>query len=152
MSNLFGSAPNQVSTNGDLGTMAFQDHNAVKIVGGTLSNLKEVVYYQECTSDVTIDWANGDVQFLYINPSTSSVQITLPAGPGTASKSMVLFVKNNTSKTHTWNTTPVIRFVSEPLASSVPVQAAAGYWTRYTIQWNYVDSNWWVAVAGRDTV
>lgn len=36
MSNLLGSAPNQVPTNGDLGTLAFQDSNAVKITGGSV--------------------------------------------------------------------------------------------------------------------
>lgn len=36
MSNLFGSAPNQVPTNGDLGTMAFQDAHAVKVTGGSV--------------------------------------------------------------------------------------------------------------------
>ena len=36
MSNLFGSAPNQVPTNGDLGTLAFQDAHAAKITGGSV--------------------------------------------------------------------------------------------------------------------
>jgi hypothetical protein len=34
---LLGTAPNQVPTNGDLGTMAFQDQNAVKIGGGSFT-------------------------------------------------------------------------------------------------------------------
>jgi len=36
MPSLLGSKPNQVSTNGDLGTLAFQDSNAVNITGGTV--------------------------------------------------------------------------------------------------------------------
>ena len=36
MTALFGSAPNQISANGDLGTMAFQNHVAVKIEGGVV--------------------------------------------------------------------------------------------------------------------
>jgi hypothetical protein len=36
MSSLVGNKPNQVPTNGDLGTLAFQDSNAVKITGGTV--------------------------------------------------------------------------------------------------------------------
>lgn len=36
---LLGTAPNQVPTNADLGTMAFQDGTAVSINGGSLSNV-----------------------------------------------------------------------------------------------------------------
>lgn len=36
---LLGTAPNQVPTNGDLGTMAFQDEVAVKILGGSVDNV-----------------------------------------------------------------------------------------------------------------
>jgi hypothetical protein len=36
MPSLLGSKPNQVSTNGDLGTLAFQDSNAVNISGGVV--------------------------------------------------------------------------------------------------------------------
>jgi hypothetical protein len=39
---LLGSAPNQVSTNKNLGTMAFQDVNAVTIGGGTANNLQQL--------------------------------------------------------------------------------------------------------------
>ena len=35
MPSLIGNRPNQVSTNGDLGTLAFQDSNAVNLTGGT---------------------------------------------------------------------------------------------------------------------
>lgn len=36
---LLGTSPNQVPTNADLGTMAFQDQAAVNIQGGKLSNI-----------------------------------------------------------------------------------------------------------------
>ena len=39
MALLLGTAPNQVPTNADLGTMAFQDQAAVNITGGKLSNV-----------------------------------------------------------------------------------------------------------------
>jgi len=39
MSTLLGSAPNQVPTNGDLGTLAFQDSNAAHITGGNLDGV-----------------------------------------------------------------------------------------------------------------
>jgi len=42
MASLIGSKPNQVSTNGDLGAMAFQDASAVKITGGNISNLQNL--------------------------------------------------------------------------------------------------------------
>ena len=37
MAQLIGTAPNQVPTNGDLGTMAFQDYKSVNIQGGSIS-------------------------------------------------------------------------------------------------------------------
>ncbi|CAB4241099.1 hypothetical protein UFOVP22_61, partial [uncultured Caudovirales phage] len=37
MANLIGNLPNQVPTNGDLGTMAFQDELSVKILGGQVN-------------------------------------------------------------------------------------------------------------------
>lgn len=39
MALLIGTAPNQIPTNGDLGTMAFQDQAAVQILGGKISNI-----------------------------------------------------------------------------------------------------------------
>lgn len=39
MALLLGTAPNQVPTNADLGTMAFQDEAAVQILGGAINNV-----------------------------------------------------------------------------------------------------------------
>lgn len=39
MASVIGNKPNQIPTNGDLGTLAFQDANAVIITGGTISSL-----------------------------------------------------------------------------------------------------------------
>lgn len=36
---LLGTAANQVPTNGDLGTMAFQDHRGINIVGGVIDSV-----------------------------------------------------------------------------------------------------------------
>ena len=30
---------------------------------------------------MTLDWSTGPVQYLYVNPAGSSIQITLPADP-----------------------------------------------------------------------
>jgi hypothetical protein len=40
MPSLIGNKPNQVPTNGDLGTLAFEDSDNVNILGGTTSNLQ----------------------------------------------------------------------------------------------------------------
>ena len=122
--------------------------------GDTLTNIKETLHYAEVTENVTVDFSTGDVQFFYVNPAGASIQITLPADPGAVSKAGILFVKNNTGKAHTWNTSPAIRFVDQADADTVPTPAAVGYYTRYTCQWH--DNNggtgaWWVTVAGRDT-
>jgi hypothetical protein len=39
MANLIGNKPNQVPTNGDLGTMAFQDSKSVKVEGGSIDKV-----------------------------------------------------------------------------------------------------------------
>jgi hypothetical protein len=127
---------------------------ALPASGGTLTNVRETIYYAEVTESVTVDFANGDVQYLYVNPAGANIQITLPADPGAVSKAGILFVKNNTGKAHTWNTSPAIRFADQADADTVPTPAAVGYYTRYTCQWH--DNNggtgaWWVTLAGRDT-
>lgn len=112
------------------------------------------IYYQELTDDVTIDWTNSPVQYLYVNPVGASVQITMPASPGELFQEGILFVKNNTNKDHTWNTTPVVRFVSEIDADTVPTPADDGYYTCYTCRWMYNNGgtgSWWISLAGRDT-
>ncbi|MBP6733628.1 MAG: hypothetical protein KA142_02855 [Chromatiaceae bacterium] len=111
----------------------------------------EKIAYQEATANVTIDWSTGPVQYLYVNPAGASIQITLPADPGALSQAGILFVKNNTGKAHTWNTSPAIRFVGETDADTVPTPAAVTYWTRYTAQWNDYASAWFVTLAGKDT-
>lgn len=128
--------------------------NVQSAIDEIVTNYKETIYYQEATGDVTIDWANGNVQYVYVNPAGASIQITMPPDPGPISKSGVLFVKNNTDKAHTWNTNPAIRFVDQVNASIAPTPAADGYYTRYKCQW--MDNNggtgaWWVTITGKDT-
>lgn len=90
--------------------------------GVKLKNVSEHLFYQEATGDVTIDWANGDVQYIYVNPAGESIQITLPADPGPIGKAGMLLVKNNTGKAHTWATSPAIRFISSADADTAPLQ------------------------------
>ena len=111
----------------------------------------EPINYQEATANVTVDWSTGPVQYLYVNPTGASIKITLPADPGALSQAGILFVKNNTGKAHTWNTSPAIRFVGETDADTVPTPAEVTYWTRYTVQWNDYASAWFVTLAGKDT-
>lgn len=133
-----------------------EEHDSTKLdaSGGTLTNVKETIAYEELTADKTISFASADVLYFYINPSGASVALTMPADPGALSKSGILWIKNNTGKAHTWVTTPAIRFVSETDADTVPAPTADGYYTRYTCQWH--DNNggmgfWAVGLAGRDT-
>lgn len=42
MPSLVGNKPNQVPTNGDLGTLAFQDANAVKVTGGSVAGITDL--------------------------------------------------------------------------------------------------------------
>lgn len=120
----------------------------------TLSGVTEAIAYEELTANKTISFADADILYFYVNPAGASIQFTMPSDPGSLSKSGILWVKNNTGKAHTWNTSPAIRFVSETDADTVPTPAVDGYYTRYTCQWN--DNNggtgfWAVGLAGKDT-
>lgn len=127
------------------------------VLGGSASlagSGAEPINYQEATTDVTVSFSTGDVQYIYVNPTGASIAITMPADPGSVSKAGILFIKNNTGKSHTWATFPAVRFVDQVDASTAPSPAADGYYTRYTAQWmdnNGGTGSWWVTVAGRDT-
>lgn len=59
MPNLFGSGPAQVPTNGDLGTLAFQDANAVKITGGEVTAVQKTdTAISETMPSLNLDFAN----------------------------------------------------------------------------------------------
>lgn len=126
----------------------------MQATGGTLTNIYESIHYEELTANKVVSFSSGDVVYYYVNPAGASIQLGMPADPGVISKSGIIWVKNNTGKTHTWNTSPSIRFIGEADADTVPTPAADGYWTRYTAQWN--DNNngtgfWAVTLAGKDT-
>ena len=72
---LIGTAPNQVPTNADLGTMAFQDSNSVNIRGGYVAGLP--------TNKVVVTGATATAsagQHLILT-NTSATTVTLPATP-----------------------------------------------------------------------
>jgi len=54
MASLIGNKPNQVSTNGDLGTLAFQDANAVKVTGGAITVDSAAITALTTTNDASI--------------------------------------------------------------------------------------------------
>jgi hypothetical protein len=84
MPSLIGNKPNQVPSNGDLGTLAFQDSNAVNIVGGTavVDNLTADSINLKVDSDLTnispsllLDFANTkalDPRITFTRASTAS--------------------------------------------------------------------------------
>lgn len=134
--------------------LRYDDANNVWKASKMLTSITETIAYEELTAAKTISFASADVLYFYINPAGASVALTMPSDPGSLSKSGILWIKNNTSKAHTWVTTPAIRFVSETDADTVPTPAADGYYTRYTCQWH--DNNggtgfWAIGLAGKDT-
>ena len=86
MASLIGNKPNQVSTNGDLGTMAFQDANAVNITGGNVSNLQNlntVFAVQPTPSAINASATLTIAQLLtgiITTNSATAVAFTLPTG------------------------------------------------------------------------
>ena len=86
MASLVGNKPNQVPTNGDLGTLAFQDANAVIITGGNVSNLQNLtnLYASQPTpsainASATLTIAELLTRIITTNSATA-VAFTLPTG------------------------------------------------------------------------
>jgi len=76
MASLIGTAPNQVPTNGDLGTMAFQDNKSVVIEGGQATFTGDVQLATKTPSSAsdtgtagTIAW---DADYIYICTATDT--------------------------------------------------------------------------------
>jgi hypothetical protein len=86
MPSLIGNKPNQVPSNGDLGTLAFQDANAVIITGGTVSNLQNisnVFAIQPTPSAINASATLTIAQLLtgiITTTSATAVAFTLPTG------------------------------------------------------------------------
>jgi hypothetical protein len=86
MPSLIGNKPNQVPSNGDLGTLAFQDANAVNITGGTASNLQTLttLFVAQPTpsainASATLTIAQLLTRIITTNSATA-VAFTLPTG------------------------------------------------------------------------
>jgi hypothetical protein len=86
MPSLIGNKPNQVPSNGDLGTLAFQDANAVNITGGTASNLQHpnsIFIAQPTPSAINASATLTIAQLLtriITTTSATAVAFTLPTG------------------------------------------------------------------------
>ena len=86
MPSLIGNKPNQVPTNGDLGTLAFQDANAVNITGGAVSNLQTLTTLfvtQPTPSAINASATLTIAQLLtgiITTNSATAVAFTLPTG------------------------------------------------------------------------
>jgi hypothetical protein len=80
MPSLIGNKPNQVPTNGDLGTLAFQDSNAVNITGGTasLSSLTNtgVTTVQAGTVSAPAITTSGDTNTGIFFPAADTIAFT----------------------------------------------------------------------------
>lgn len=86
MASLIGNKPNQAPTNGDLGTLAFQDSNAVNITGGNVSNLQTLtnLYVSQPTPSAINASATLTIAQLLTRiittTSATAVAFTLPTG------------------------------------------------------------------------
>jgi len=86
MPSLLGQKPNQVSTNGELGTLAFQDAIAINITGGVsanVQNLSNLFVTQPTPSAVNASATLTIAQLLtriITTTSATAVAFTLPTG------------------------------------------------------------------------
>jgi hypothetical protein len=107
MPSLIGNKPNQVSTNGDLGTLAFQDANAVKITGGVITASGAF----SANGGTTLGDASGDA--LTINSSA----VSIPNGLNFDSNTLVIDATNNRVGVGTASPTVPLDVVGNAFAS-----------------------------------
>jgi hypothetical protein len=107
MPSLVGNKPNQVPTNGDLGTLAFQDANAVNVTGGTsgnVQNLTTLFVAQPTPSAVdasaTLTIAQLLTRIITTNSATA-VAFTLPTG--TLTDAGILDGRLSVDQSFEWN-------------------------------------------------
>lgn len=78
MSTLIGTNPNQVPVNGYLGTLAFQDSNAVNITGGAISGTQAILTTPATAPTLTV---NSTMSFELT--SNTSLKIVVRGTDGT---------------------------------------------------------------------
>ena len=111
MANLIGNLPNQIPTNGDLGTMAFQDSNSVNIIGGTVN-------VSAGTAALPTLGTTGDANTGVFFPAADTMAVatngvervrvtdTGNVGIGTASPSAKLHLSSTTATVYEYITSP----------------------------------------------
>src|SRR6056300_1338606 len=142
MANLIGTAPNQVPTNGDLGTMAFQDTKSVVIesltVNGTAyiaGGVREKILSPTGTS-VSLDPANGSIHTQTLSGNTTYTF----SGDWNAGESLTLMIDDGSAYTVTW---PTMTWVNN--GGAAPTLATTGYTT--VVIWK-ISTTFYGAVVG----
>lgn len=83
---LLGTGPNQVPTNGDLGTLAFQDHRSVSIEGGRVA--AQLRRFAPVTK--TASFTLADTENWVICNGTATITVTLPDAATNAGREVML--------------------------------------------------------------
>ena len=78
---LIGTAPNQIPTNADLGTLAFQDAASVNIQGGLINGLPISSILNQTKEVNTTQSFNAIASKHYICTNSLQVTVTLPSAP-----------------------------------------------------------------------
>lgn len=119
---------------------------AVSLVSPTLKNIKEVRYTHTTTGNITIDWANGNLQRIIMG---GNHQITMPADPGDVGQSGTLIIECATY-TPTWNSSPTIEWLTSNGAPPTLV-TTANLVNVLTFIWDDTDTRWLGFLAGKET-
>jgi hypothetical protein len=130
------------SSTGTLSTLAGTETFSNK----TLTDYKETLYTATTSGNVTISLANGNVQRFILDAAR---QFTMPADPGAYGQSFVLIIECATY-TPTWNTSPVIEWLTSDGAAPTLV-TTANLVNVLTFIWDDIDTRWLGFLAGKET-
>jgi len=102
MSKLIGNNPNQVPTNGDLGTMAYQNDTSAIITSVALQEVTESVTSITSSSNAaTIDLSTA-TNFTHTLTENVTYTFSNPASSGKASAFTLKVVQDSTARTISW--------------------------------------------------
>jgi hypothetical protein len=140
MPNLIGSNPEQISTNGMLGTLAFQSHDSAVITGGlitpTVAGSQSEVSLGTYPTALTVVWSQGNRQTATLSGNTAISMDFVRAPVGVYQLKLIQDATGGRVPTWSTNTPGTTRWLGSTTAPSV--NTAANGVTFVTVYWDGV--------------
>ena len=136
---LIGTAPNQIPTNADLGTLAFQDAASVNIQGGLINGLPISSILNQTKEVNTTQSFDAIASKHYICTNSLQVTVTLPPAP-TAGTTIVITFTNSLATNIILRNGKTINSIAEDLTVDFKFCTVTLVYIDDTVQWVIVQS------------